>query len=150
MTQLPHSPISRLLLLASCLSLNSACSDFAAAVREITYPPDFKYVSGQELRSDMHWLAFELQQLDLTLTKDYAPATNQQQEVLETLGRLEAIAGRLQAGDAGSNHPFLYDHMSSFVNDISQARNAAALDPPRYYLAGRISGSCVNCHRINR
>ena len=33
-------------------------------IRKVTYPPDFKYVSGQELRSRMDQLAYQLQLLD--------------------------------------------------------------------------------------
>ncbi len=150
MIHLPRPAIFRLLFLALTVLVSNGCSDLASTVRKITYPPDFKYVSGQELRSNMHQLAFQLQQLDQALTEDDALHADQQRQVLETLRSIETISSRLLAGEAGSNHPFLYDHMSDFVNDVSQARNAASLDPPRYYLAGRVSGSCANCHQINR
>lgn len=142
--------IFRLLFLGFLLLVNGGCSNFANTLRKVTYPPDFKYVSGQELRSDMQRLAFQLQLLDQALTEENAPPSDQQQRVLATLRTIGTISGNLQAGDAGSNHPFLYDHMSNFVNDVGQAYSTASLDPPRYYLAGRVSGSCVNCHRVNR
>ena len=129
----------------------SACNNTAALVRRVTYPPDFKYVSGQQLRSRMDQLAFQLQLLDQALaTESNTGQQVQQQEVLSILGNIERIGASLQAGEAGSNHPFLQDHMSNFVVDVSQAGIAASLEPPSFYLAGRIAGGCVNCHNVNR
>ena len=65
-------------------------------------------------------------------------------------GTAAIIAGSLQAGDAGSSHPFLQDDMAEFMDDVRQARMSAALTPARYYWAGRLSGGCMNCHRTNR
>ena len=136
----------RILLLSTVLAI-SGCGDAAKMIRKATYPPDFKYVSGQELRSHMNQLAFQLQQLDQALSKS---DSLQQQEILDTLRNIEQIGINLQAGEAGSNHPFLQDFMSNFVNKISTARNAASLDPPRYYFAGLVAGGCINCHKVNR
>lgn len=126
------------------------CADTATVVRKFTYPPDFKYVSGQELRSSMDKLAFQLQQLDQALAEDDSGQPVQQQQVIGILRDIERIGASLQAGDAGANHPFLQDYMTDFVANTGQARIAAALDPPRYYLAGRIAGACINCHQVNR
>ena len=128
----------------------SACGDTAALIRKVTYPPDFKYVSGEELRSNMDQLAFQLNLLDQALTDAEPDNTVQQGQVIEILRAIERVSGGLQTGDAGANHPFLQDYMSNFVADVQQARFAASQNPPRYYLAGRIAGSCVNCHQANR
>jgi hypothetical protein len=142
--------ILRSLLLFSTIMLISGCSDFAGAVRKITYPPDFKYVTGQELRSRMEQMAFQLQLLDQALAENNVGRPAQQQQVLGSLRNIRRIASNLQAGEAGSSHPFLQDFMKEFVSDVEQARNTAALDPPSYYFAGRVAGGCVNCHRVNR
>lgn len=142
--------ILRSLLLFSNIMLISGCSDFAGAVRKITYPPDFKYVTGQELRSRMEQMAFQLQLLDQALAENNVGRPAQQQQVLGSLRNIRRIASNLQAGEAGSSHPFLQDFMKEFVSDVEQARNTAALDPPSYYFAGRVAGGCVNCHRVNR
>lgn len=126
------------------------CSDFAAAIRTVTYPPDFKYVTGQQLRSRMDQMAFQLQLLDQALAENNTGRPVQQQQVLGSLRNIERIASSLQAGEAGSSHPFLQDFMQDFVIGIEQARNNAALDPPSYYFAGRVAGGCVNCHKVNR
>ena len=138
-----------ILLLSTVLAIGG-CSDFAPVVREFTYPPDFKYVSGQELRSRMDQLAYQLQLLDQALVQSDSGQALQQQQVVETLRNIERIGASLQAGEAGSTHPFLQDFMSDFRNEVGQARTAASMDPPRYYLAGRIAGGCANCHKVNR
>jgi hypothetical protein len=119
-------------------------------VREVTYPPDFHYEGGQELRSRMHRLAYQLQLLEEALAEEDSGQALQQQKVVGILSEMGRIGSNLQASDIGPNHPFLQDYMSNFLLDVGQARNAVAQDPPRYYLAGRVSGGCVNCHKINR
>ncbi len=98
----------------------------------------------------MEQMAFQLQLLDQALAENNVVRPAQQQQVLGSLGNIRRIASNLQAGEAGSSHPFLQDFMKEFVSDVEQARNTAALDPPSYYFAGRVAGGCVNCHRVNR
>jgi hypothetical protein len=92
--------------------------------------------------------------IDKQLTQGVAQSKmdreRQRQQVLAALGNMENIASNLQGGEAGSSHPFLQDFMGNFVNDLGRARITASLNPPRYYFAGRVSGGCVNCHRVNR
>ena len=126
------------------------CNDFAATLRQFTYPPDFTYVSSAQLQSSMQHLAYRLQQLDLVLATEAAEPPGMQQNIEDLLREIERIGSGLQAGEAGSNHPFLQDDMATFLASVRQARMAAALNPPRYYMAGRVSGGCVNCHRVNR
>jgi len=126
------------------------CSDFAGIVRQVTYPPGFTYVSRDELISRMHELGYELQQLDLALAPESDALSEQQQQVVAVLRNIERIAGGIQAGEAGSNHPFLQNDMATFLTTVGQARIEAGFNPPRYYGAGRVSGGCTNCHRINR
>ena len=141
---------TQMFLLVSASALLLACSsDFAAAVRSVTYPPDFVYVSGDQLRTRMGNLGSRLAQLDNALVENEMRQPDQQ-EVLAILRDIEEIGSRLQASEAGASHPFLEDEMPRFVNDIARARMAASLDPPQYYLAGRVAGSCVNCHSVNR
>jgi len=140
----------RIVLLVTTAIMISACSDFTAAVRKLTYPPDFKYVTGDELRSQMGQLAFQLQLLDQALVESNNGQSAQQQQVLDALGNIERIGSGLQAGEAGSNHPFLQDSMKNFVSIVGQAREAASMNPPQYYYAGKVAGGCINCHKINR
>jgi hypothetical protein len=130
--------------------MDSRTRALASVIREATYPPDFNYVTGEQLQDSMDQLGFYLQQLDQALEPAAGTAGVQQQEVVAVLGNIERIGTNLRAGDAGSNHPFLEDHMSDFVVQVGRARLAAMGSPPSYYLAGRVAGGCVNCHRVNR
>ncbi len=138
----------KLLLVFSLFIVVSACSDFASNVRKVTYPPDFKYVSPAELRSHMQQLAYQMQLLDAALASDTQQVD--QKKVVDILHTMESVGSNIKAGEAGSNHPFLEDYMGDFVSNVTQARLAAEQNPPRYYQAGRISGACTNCHKVNR
>ena len=143
--------IFRAILLLTLFTM-SGCSggDITAMVRKLTYPPDFKYVTGDELRSSMNQLAYQVQLLDNALAGVDTEGFIQLQQVLSALRNIEKIGSGLQVGDTGSNHPFLQDYMRDFVSDVEKARHAASSSPPNYYLAGRVSGGCVNCHKVNR
>lgn len=136
--------------LISAVVAIGGCSDVAPAVRKLTYPPDFQYMSGQELRSGMAELAYQLQLLDRALATGPTEQSAQQQQVVQTLTNIERIGASLQPGEAGSTHGYLKDFMADFRSNVGQARNAASMDPPEYYLAGRVAGGCINCHRVNR
>lgn len=144
--------ILRAILLLATLFAISGCGDsnIAAMIRKVTYPPDFNYVSGDKLRSKMTQMAYQVQLLDNELAGIDTEPFTQKQQVLGALRNIEKIASGLQAGDAGSNHPFLQGYMRDFVNDVGEASKSANLNPPNYYLAGRVSGGCVNCHSVNR
>jgi hypothetical protein len=142
-----YIPAPAALLMVAVLT---ACSDPAATIRKVTYPPDFKYIERSELQSAMGTLAQQLLQLETALALSEPVQDIDQEEVKRILAEIENTAQQLDASAAGSNHPFLQDQMNQFTNDIQQARIAASLSPPRYYAAGKLAGGCVNCHRINR
>lgn len=137
-------------LIAVSLLFITACADVARNVRKVTYPPDFKYVTTEELRSNMQRLAYQLQLLDEALADRDSDNAVQQGRIVETLRNIERIGSNLQAGRGGANHPFLEDMMPEFVTTVGQARLAADQNPPSYYWAGRVSGACLNCHKVNR
>lgn len=53
---------------------------------------------------------------------------------------------KLGAGTQKTNHLFIDENIDQFKYDIEAARKAIADKPPNYYLAGRLSGSCIACH----
>jgi hypothetical protein len=134
--------------------LMSCSSEFASSMRQLTYPPEFKYTEQDELRTDMAMLALQMQLLEQALAKEEKPdstdAETQREEVLASLRKMSSIASSLQAGDSGANHPFMQDYMSDFSAKVDQARTAASLAQPNYYYAGKVSGGCAGCHKINR
>jgi len=136
-----------LVLLATAIS---TCAEMTPTVRHEIYPPGFDIESGQPLNSRMQQLGVALQQLDLTLASQEDQPANLQQQVTTNLQEIERIAGFLQASDISTDHPFLRDDMGEFLADVRAARQAVSVSPPRYYMAGRITGKCINCHRANR
>jgi hypothetical protein len=137
----------QLLVLLSMAFVLAACSSGTGGFPQVAYPPPFDYADGEELRSRMHQLAFELQQLDLSLATEYDGGSGFQQEISSHLEDIERIAGVLQTGDLATRHSFLQNNMANFLADVRRASRDAELNPPRYYMAGRVSGSCVSCHR---
>lgn len=112
-TQTFRSALRALLLLPFFIAV-SGCSggEFAAMVRKVTYPPDFRYVTSDELRSHMQQLAHQVQLLDNALAGIDTEQFNQLQQVQTALRNIEKIASKLQVGDEGTNHPFLEDYMT--------------------------------------
>lgn len=149
-------PVIRVLLFVaiSTLALFGCSSKFAASMRQVTYPPDFKYTEQADLRSDMHRLALQMRLLDQALIQPSVQTQNeteiQRVEVVNALRNMGQIAAKLQAGNSGANHPFMDDYMEHLVGKIDEARIAASLEKPRYYYAGKVSGGCINCHKVNR
>lgn len=137
-------------LLFATLSLVACSGNGGGMFPQIANPPPFDYVNGEELRSRMHQLAFELQQLDLTLANDTDNRPDLQRDVVRSLQNIERIGGLLQAGEISANHPFLRDDINRFLADVGRARMDASLGTPRYFMSGRITGACVSCHQANR
>jgi len=134
-------------LLASC------SSQFAASMRKVTYPPDFKYTEPADLKTDMGRLAQQMRLLDQALLEQDTNLEDSEalrSQVLTALQNMSKIAANLKAGSAGANHPFMENYMQSFIAKVDEAKTAASLAQPRYYLAGKVSGSCTSCHKVNR
>ena len=140
---------SRLLVSLTIIFLVAACSSSDGGFPQIANPPPFDYADGEELRAGMHLLAFELQKLDMALAGEHDENLNIQRDIVSSLQNIERIGGVLRAGDLSSTHTFLRDDMTRFLSGVNRARSDAERNPPRYYSAGRVSGACVNCHRVN-
>jgi hypothetical protein len=135
---------SLVLVVVMTLLITSCTNEFAASMRQLTYPPDFKYTEQDELRTDMAMLALQMQLLENALAKKEEPystdAEVQRETVLASLRKISSITSSLKAGDSGANHPFMQDYMSDFGAKVDQARSAASLAKPNYYYAGK--GHC--------
>lgn len=138
----------------SVIALMGCSSDFAASMRKVTYPPDFKYTEQTNLRTDMGKLALQMSLLDQALNKPIEKTISevelQREQVLNALRNMSVIAAKLKTGANGANHPFMDDYMQDFIRKVDKARTAASLEQPRYYFAGKVAGGCTSCHKINR
>jgi len=131
------------LLLAS---LGACSSDLLDRTRRHTYPPDFNYISDEELTTTMWRLAAEVSSLDRALNEGRVPDANVRVQVISILSRMEAISKELGPQDWPSNHPKVARNIGRFRADVANARRAVQVEPPSFYLAGRVSGSCMHCH----
>lgn len=120
-----------------------------AGFPQIASPPPFDFVDGENLRSRMHQLAFELQRLDMTLMGADSGDMVEQQQVVQSLENIERLASVIRENELSVRHTFLSDDMAGFISTVTRARMSAESNPPQFYMAGRVSGACVNCHRVN-
>jgi len=128
-------------VIATCLW---GCS--GQQIRDWTYPPDFNYISSGELRSVMSQIAAQVAALNALLRKPGAPDEITRAQIVQRLQALDAAAQRLGPGGWPSNHPRIADHAQRFQRDIALALSAAQQEPPQYFFAGSLSGSCSICH----
>ncbi len=143
-------PIVKILASVATVFTLAGCATDSDSFPQIANPPAFDYADGEELRSSMHQLAFELQQLDMALLDAYIDRPSFQRQIVQNIQNIERIGGYIQETDLSVRHPFLLDDMDRFLSNVRRAREDAERSVPRYYMAGRISGGCINCHSENR
>ncbi|MEQ8313334.1 MAG: hypothetical protein RL839_09240 [Gammaproteobacteria bacterium] len=149
MQKITIKPALRSILAVCASTLLIACNGTDSGFPQIADAPPFDLVDGEELRTNMHYLAFELQTLDRILMMGEVEDLADQDEIVTSLRNIERIADRLRDGDLTTRHRFLRDDMSTVLSIVRQARRGAEDNPPRYYMAGRVSGGCFSCHRNN-
>jgi hypothetical protein len=125
--------------------LVGGCADFARWTRRYTYPPDFRYIERDQLRSAMWQLARHVRELDQHLRLSTA-GEQQRKDVLEHLDGMENATRTLDNAGWPSNHPMIDMNMPKFRHDIRLARDAVERTPPNYALAYSLPGACVYCH----
>jgi hypothetical protein len=123
-----------------------ACANLGKTVRKVTYPPDFRYIPKAQIDSAMWQMAAAVRELDLTLRDEALAEPAKQQRVLSLLDRMQTTSDRLDSGNRDTNHPLLDRKVPRLAADIQAARIAASDSPPRYALAGAVSGACIYCH----
>jgi hypothetical protein len=121
------------------------CADSARWLRRYTYPPDFRYIEREQLRSAMWQLARHVRDLDQDIQSPSAPEQHRK-DIIEHLDGMEAAARSLDTAGWPSNHPLIDMNMPKFRQDIRQARDAVERDPPNYAIAYSLTGACVYCH----
>jgi mono/diheme cytochrome c family protein len=126
--------------------VGSACADPWPRLREHTYPPSFEYIDPSRLQSAMWELAFEVQRLDRSLQHPADDPADQQRHVAEILSRMDGAVDRLSTPGRVTQHPLLNRNLPRFREQVRRARADAALDPPNYFAATMLLGSCAACH----
>lgn len=134
------------LLLSALIALElSGCADFARSVRQFTYPPEFRYLERDEVRSTMRELAFHSRELNHLMQSSDGPQVART-EIIMHLRAMEQAAEKLAQSSGPTNHPLLDMNLPSLRRDIKFAREAIEREPPNFLIAGPVTGACVYCH----
>ena len=121
-----------------------------SGVRVDTYPPDFTYLPTSEIKGTMTRMSVEIWRINDILDRNETVVGYQRDEILDALRALERSAQNMGAGWQLTNHALIDENIDAFKDSVVDARLAIEREPPNYYLAGKLSGSCLACHRIAR
>lgn len=121
------------------------CADSARWVRQYTYPPEFRYLERDEVRSAMRQLAFHSRELNQLIRSGEGPQ-KEPEEMIMHLKAMEEAAATLDQSGWPTNHPLIEMNLPRFRRDIKSAREAIEREPPNFLLAGPVTGACVYCH----
>jgi hypothetical protein len=134
-----------LALAPGMIVLLAGCADWAQWLRRRTYPPDFRYLSRNEVRSTMGELAYHTRELNRLMHASEDPR-EQRAEVVAELRAMERVAEGLNQSGWPSNHPLIDMNLPNFLRDIRFARESVEREPPNFLLAGSLTGACIYCH----
>lgn len=126
---------------APALLLAAACASPAVT----GYPRDFHYVTKREVHGAMERMAKATYTLNELLRDEGAISEEQRRTVVALLGEIDEAARSLDSA-AVTNHPMLDRNLAGFRATVARAKDAAAREPPNYYLAGAVTHSCLACH----
>jgi hypothetical protein len=138
--------IQLLVLTLLCAGLLFGC----AQIRKATYPKDFVYLEQTEISSKMALMSFYMRQIDEILLDDSAISSEQQRKIVSIVSKIDANANSLGADGVRTNHLVIDDHIDQFKTDVTVALRDASSSPPNYFALGRLSGSCLACHRYRK
>jgi hypothetical protein len=124
----------------------SGCGQFAAWLRQYTYPPDFHYISREQLRSTMWRLARDMRELEKTLREPGEFDEQRHAQINRLLISIEENAAHLDKTGRRSNHPVIDANLPALRQDIYLARKGVESRPPNYTLVGFLPGACIYCH----
>ena len=135
----------RLVFVAIIVLELSGCADIARWARQYTYPPEFRYIERDAVRSTMRDLAVHARELNDLLRSSDEPQ-RRRAEIITHLRAMEQAAEKLDQSGWPTNHPLIEMNLPSFLRDIAFAREAIEREPPNFLLAGPVTGACVYCH----
>ena len=144
-------PITSSLVALALLFAFVGCETGFAGLRATTFPPDLSYLPAERIRTVMWVLAAETQRLEglLNLPDETAPA-NRRVEVSKSLGRMQVAMRTLDEPGRINQHPVVNQNFSRFLGRLERAKRGVDRDPPNYFYAISIAGSCAFCHEQSK
>ena len=124
----------------------AACAGSTEALRKITYPSSFQYLSDQELRTAMGRLAKGVVELDVIVREPEPTRSERIAELLEILRSMRSTASSISKG-GDTNHPRIDRYLPNLIDDIDRAIAAANDRSPNYFYVGSVVGGCEYCHQ---
>jgi len=135
---------ARITVFGVVLPLLAGCAE--TEVKMHTYPADMVYIEDSEVESAMLRLSKYIWSMnDIFDSQEHIAGYNREM-ILELLENMEKEALTLGAGSRATNHLLIDENIEDFRADVRDAREAVEAEPPNYFLAGRLSGSCLACH----
>lgn len=133
------------LLFLAITALLAGCS--AAEIRPYTYPPDFSYITKEQIQGTMGQLAVRMVELDAIMDGREDPELEPelQARVIVLLTELHELSLDLKRGTR-SNHPRIDRYAPELQRDMQLALRGARMQPPDYYSAGQVQAACEYCH----
>ena len=130
--------------LIALLTLLTACS----GIRQVTYPPEFVYLTQSDIQSAMGQLANHVANINRMLRPSERSVENRQR-IIDELNNMASISSGLGAGSTPTNHLLLDAHIDEFRDSIETARIRLQATPSDYSSVGTLVGSCSACHRLH-
>jgi hypothetical protein len=109
-------------------------------------PPAFNDITDDQLESAMWQLADGIERLQALFGNPGPIRPDQRPEVVQILDQMIAAADELGPAGVETHHVRITHNLGDFREKLVIARNSAAMNPPRYYLVGNLSGTCFACH----
>ena len=136
------------LLAPFALVIFATASCTPQAIRKHTYPPDYTYLE----KGDVHESMQSITLTSLALNQEFKDTNEEavsQERVVALLQELQSGLHGLKTPAHTANHPLFNENLERFRRDVELALMNAQKDPPNYYYAGSVSGSCLYCHKSN-
>jgi hypothetical protein len=115
-----------------------------------TYPPSMVRLEPKQVTGAMTRYSVSLWRLDEILSTSETILPYQREEIISLLREMERQADRLGAGATVTNHLVIDQHIDEFKAELGRARRDVEKEPPSYYRAGRLYGSCQACHVMRK
>lgn len=148
---LPPIPVSTIALVLTLALGMLACETPFRGFRATTFPPDLSYLPPARIRTVMWVLAGEIQHLEQLLNQPERSAPpNRQSEVSKTLERMQVAMRTLDEPGRTNQHPLLNENFERFLDRLERAKRSVDREPPNYFYASTIAGSCSFCHAQSR
>lgn len=120
-------------------------------VVEAVVAPDLSEPPPVEVRTTMWVLAAEIRHLEELMTNpSERERESMQAAVAGALERMRIAASTLDDAEPADRHPYFDQNLRQFVDRIERAQRALDRDPPNYFPASAIAGSCFICHGEQR